>query len=179
MALNWLLAPRLGADAAFLAAYPPTVLFHFCLNKWWTFRDQSQVGRRQVAEYLLMTVVMIMAAGSTLDSTFASVAKSIGQEVPMLAGRKPGPRAMVTGMWTMIVFALLGNIPMIAGTDILKATTISGTMVMGLAPIFLLAPLVRHSPWSFHLAFWPGILLGVLLATGMRSEEHTSELQSH
>jgi len=117
--------------------------------------------------YLLMTVVMIMAAGSTLDSTFASVAKSIGQELPMLAGRKPGPRAMVTGMWTMIVFALLGNIPMIAGTDILKATTISGTMVMGLAPIFLLAPLVRHSPWSFHLAFWPGILLGVLLATGM------------
>jgi Na+/proline symporter len=120
-----------------------------------------------VFPFLLMTVVMIMAAGSTLDSTFASVAKSIGQEMPMLAGRKPGPRAMVVGMWTMIVFALLGNIPMIAGTDILKATTISGTMVMGLAPIFLLAPLVRHSPWSFHLAFWPGILLGVLLATGM------------
>jgi Na+/proline symporter len=117
--------------------------------------------------YLLMTVVMIMAAGSTLDSTFASVAKSIGQEVPMLAGRKPGPRAIVVGMWTMIVFALLGNIPMIAGTDILKATTISGTMVMGLAPIFLLAPLVKHSPWSFHLAFWPGVLLGVMLATGM------------
>ena len=117
--------------------------------------------------YLLMTIVMIMAAGSTLDSTFASVAKSIGQEVPMLAGRKPGARAMVIGMWTMIVFALLGNIPMIAGTDILKATTISGTMVMGLAPVFLLAPLVKHSPWSFHLAFWPGVLLGILLAAGM------------
>jgi hypothetical protein len=52
---------------------------------------------------------------------------------------------------------------MIAGTDILKATTISGTMVMGLAPVFLLAPLVRFSPWSFHLAFWPGVILGVLL----------------
>lgn len=117
--------------------------------------------------YLLMTVVMIMAAGSTLDSTFASVAKSIGQEVPMLAGRKPGSRAMVIGMWTMLVFAILGNLPMIAGTDILKATTVSGTMVMGLAPVFLLAPLVKHSPWSFHLAFWPGIVLGVLLATGL------------
>jgi len=117
--------------------------------------------------YLLMTVVMIMAAGSTLDSTFSSVAKSIGRELPMLAGRTPGPRAMLIGMWTMVAFALLGNLPMIAGTDILKATTVSGTMVMGLAPVFLLAPLVRHSPWSFHLAFWPGIILGVLLAAGL------------
>ena len=120
-----------------------------------------------VFPYLLMTVVMIMAAGSTLDSTFASVAKSIGQELPMLAGRKPGPRAMVVGMWTMIVFALLGNIPMIAGTDILKATTISGTMVIGLAPIFLFSGRVGHSPLSFHLAFWPGIALGVLQAMNL------------
>lgn len=118
------------------------------------------------APYLLMTVVMIMAAGSTLDSTFSSVAKSVGQEVPLLAGRHPGPRSIMIGMWAMVVIAVLGNVPMIAGTDILKATTISGTMVMGLAPVFLLAPLVRHSPWSFHFAFWPGVLLGVLLAVG-------------
>jgi solute:Na+ symporter, SSS family len=116
--------------------------------------------------FLLMTIVMIMAAGSTLDSTFSSVAKSVGQELPLLAGRAPRARAMVIGMWTMVAFALLGNIPMIAGTDILKATTISGTMVMGLAPVFLLAPLVKYSPSSFHLAFWPGVLLGVLLAAG-------------
>lgn len=123
-------------------------------------------GAFGVLPYLLMTVVMIMAAGSTLDSTFSSVAKSIGQELPLLAGRKPGPRAMLIGMWTMAAFALLGNLPMIAGTDILKATTISGTMVMGLAPVFLMAPLVKYSPWSFHLAFWPGVGLGVLLAVG-------------
>jgi Na+/proline symporter len=116
--------------------------------------------------YLLMTCVMIMAAGSTLDSTFSSVAKSAGQELPLLAGRAPGSNAVRIGVWTMIAFALLGNLPMIAGTDILKATTVSGTMVMGLAPIFLLAPLVRHSPWSFHLAFWPGVVLGVMLAAG-------------
>jgi len=116
--------------------------------------------------YLLMTMVMIMAAGSTLDSTFSSVAKSIGQEMPLLAGRMPGTNALKIGIWTMIIFAVLGNLPMIAGTDILKATTVSGTMVMGLAPIFLLAPLVKHSPWSFHLAFWPGVILGVMLATG-------------
>jgi solute:Na+ symporter, SSS family len=114
--------------------------------------------------YFLMTMVMIVAAGSTLDSTFASVSKLIGQEVPLLAGRRPGPNALRIGVWTMIGIAVLGNLPMIAGTDILKATTVSGTMVMGLAPVFLLAPLVRYSPWSFHLAFWPGVIIGVLVA---------------
>lgn len=117
-----------------------------------------------VIPYLLMTIVMIMAAGSTLDSTFASVAKSVGREIPLLAGRRPGARSILIGMWTMVAIAAFGNIPMIAGTDILKATTISGTMVMGLAPVFLLSSLVRHSPWSFHLAFWPGVVLGILLA---------------
>jgi len=118
------------------------------------------------APYVLMTVIMVMAAGSTLDSTFSSIAKSVGQEVPLLAGRAPGARAVTVGMWAMVAIAVLGNLPMIAGTDILKATTLSGTMVMGLAPVFLLSPLVRHSPWSFHLAFWPGVTLGVLLALG-------------
>jgi hypothetical protein len=119
-----------------------------------------------VLPYLLMTLVMILAAGSTLDSTFASVSKSIGLELPRLAGRNPGAQAVRVGMWTMIACAALGNLPMIAGTDILKATTVSGTMVMGLAPVFILAPLVRRSPWSFHLAFWPGVALGLLLAGG-------------
>ena len=120
-----------------------------------------------VVPYMMMTLIMILAAGSTLDSTFAAVAKSIGYEVPLLAGRAAGNNAVKIGMWTMIAFALLGNLPMLAGTDILKATTVSGTMVMGLAPIFILAPLTRYSPWSFHLAFWPGVALGVLLATNL------------
>lgn len=120
-----------------------------------------------VVPYMMMTLIMILAAGSTLDSTFAAVAKSIGQEVPMLARRSPGNNAVKVGMWTMIAFALLGNLPMIAGTDILKATTLSGTMVMGLAPVFILAPLTRYSPWSFHLAFWPGVALGILLAMNL------------
>jgi Na+/proline symporter len=114
--------------------------------------------------YFLMTMIMIVAAGSTLDSTFAAVSKLAGQEVPLLAGRKEGPKALRIGVWTMVAIAVFGNVPMIAGTDILKATTVSGTMVMGLAPVFLLASLVRYSPLSFHLAFWPGVILGVLLA---------------
>jgi SSS family solute:Na+ symporter len=116
--------------------------------------------------YFLMTMIMIVAAGSTLDSTFASVSKLVGQEMPLFSGRQPGPNALRIGVWTMVAIAVFGNLPMIAGTDILKATTVSGTMVMGLAPVFLLAPLTRYSPWSFHLAFWPGVALGVLLAAG-------------
>jgi len=67
----------------------------------------------------------------------------------------------------MVAFALLGNLPMIAGTDILKATTISGTMVIGLAPIFLFSGRVGYSPLSFHLAFWTGISLGILQAMNL------------
>jgi hypothetical protein len=110
-----------------------------------------------------MTVVMVSAAGSTVDSAFSSFSKAIALEVPMLAGRASGPSAVRAGTAAMVVLAMAGNIPMFFGTDILAATTISGTMVMGLAPVFLLQRFVRYSPASFHLSFWPGVALGLLL----------------
>ena len=67
----------------------------------------------------------------------------------------------------MIGFAIIGNLPMIMGTDILKATTISGTMVIGLAPIFLLHGFVRPTKLGFHLSFWIGIILGILLTINL------------
>lgn len=124
-------------------------------------------GTLGVGAFFFMMVVMVASAGSTLDSTFSSLAKSMARELPMLAGRAEPTRAVALGTWTMVLFALLGNLPMIAGTDILKATTLSGTMVMGLAPVFLLQRFVGHSPWSFHLSFWTGIALGILLAVKM------------
>ncbi len=114
-----------------------------------------------------MTVVMVASAGSTLDSTFSSVAKSVAQELPLLAGRPASVAAVSVGSFAMIAFAVLGNLPMIAGTDILKATTVSGTMVIGLAPVFLLARWIGYSPLSFHLSFWTGIVLGILLTLGL------------
>jgi solute:Na+ symporter, SSS family len=119
-----------------------------------------------VAGFFTMIVVMVSSAGSTLDSTFTSLSKLVANDLPLLAGRTHVPRAMTIGALTMVVFALLGNLPMIAGTDILKATTISGTMVIGLAPVFLLSGRVRHSPASFHLAFWTGIGLGLMEVLG-------------
>ncbi|KRP86600.1 sodium:solute symporter [Pseudomonas shahriarae] len=119
-----------------------------------------------VVALLVMTVVMVSAAGSTLDSTFSSLAKLAGRELPALAGHDLGRKAIGAGMAAMVVFAVLGNIPMMAGTDILKATTISGTMVIGLAPVFILHGLIRPTWLSFHLSFWIGMALGVSLVLG-------------
>lgn len=121
-------------------------------------------GTLGLGAFFFMTVVMVASAGSTLDSTFSSLAKSVARELPLLAGRTEPARAVALGTAAMVAFALLGNLPMIAGTDILKATTLSGTMVIGLAPAFLLQRFVGYSPWSFHLSFWTGIGLGVLLS---------------
>ena len=45
----------------------------------------------------------------------------------------------------------------------IAATTISGTMVMGLAPIFILTFLPGAGHWSFHSAFWPRIVFGIIM----------------
>lgn len=118
-----------------------------------------------LATLFIMSAIMMTSAGSTLDSTFSSVSKSLAVDLPRLLGRSseilPDKR---TGAAVMVIFAVAGNLPLFAGTDILKATTISGTMVMGLAPVFLFYRFTRWSPWSFHLSFWSGIALGTLLA---------------
>lgn len=115
----------------------------------------------------LMSVIMMTSAGSTLDSTFNAFAKSIAVDLPKLAQRaKDRLPSIRAGAVVMVVFAIMGNLPMFAGTDILKATTISGTMVMGLAPVFLFYGFTRWSPWSFHLSFWTGLGLGVCMTLG-------------
>ncbi|MGE5145231.1 MAG: Na+/proline symporter [Candidatus Eiseniibacteriota bacterium] len=127
---------------------------------------------------LLFNAIMLTSAGSTLDSTFASTAK--------LAARDwsndyapPVERHAVRGRRLMLAIALLGNLPLLAlylpagaGPAIIAATTISGTMVMGLAPIFLLSWIRPAGALSFHLAFWPGIVLGVLLTVEGAARVH-------
>lgn len=115
-----------------------------------------------LAGLLVMTLVMMNSAGSTIDSTLSSVAKLVALDIPFLAQRQLGRSAVKVGIWSMVLLAVFGSLPMLMGTDILKATTISGTMVMGLAPVFLLGRWVQYSPWSFHLSFGSGLLLGFL-----------------
>ncbi len=126
---------------------------------------------------LVFNAIMLTSAGSTIDSTFASSAKLTAVDWPNKGG-DPDKRQLITGRRTMIIIALLGNLPLLTiylgdgvGPAIIAATTISGTMVMGLAPIFLLSFLPSAGPASFHLAFWPGLAFGVIktveAATGM------------
>ena len=115
-----------------------------------------------------MNVLMLTSAGSTLDSTFSSMAKAGALDLGSVMARvgfRPGSVSL--GRWAMIMIAVLGNLPLFTGARILQATTISGTMVMGLAPIFLLAFLREAPPLSFHLAFWAGVALGLLEALGL------------
>lgn len=115
----------------------------------------------------IMSVIMLTSAGSTLDSTFSSLAKSVAVDLPALTARGAEQRpSLRVGAWAMVAFAVIGNLPLFAGAEILAATTISGTMVMGLAPVFLFYRVTHWSPWSFHLSFWTGMLLGILLAVG-------------
>lgn len=109
---------------------------------------------------LMMNLIMITSAASTIDSTFSSFSKLIVVDL-----NKKKFENIRMGRLAMTLVALLGTIPVFFGADILSASTISGTMVIGLAPIFLfwkkLMPVI-----SFHLSVWTGIAVGVLLATG-------------
>lgn len=116
---------------------------------------------------LLVNAVMLTSAGSTLDSTFSSVAKAVGRDTRGLPGRLAYAATPALGRKVMVVGAVVGTVPVFLGAEILQATTISGTMVSGLAPVFLLGAVLRAPPASFHLAFWPGVGVGVAEVLGL------------
>ncbi|MFQ5989420.1 MAG: sodium:solute symporter [Candidatus Methylomirabilales bacterium] len=112
-----------------------------------------------------MNVIMLCSAGSTLDSTLSSISKEAGVDLATIGFQRWKGRVTI-GKVAMVAIAVLGNLPLFAGASILQATTISGTMVMGLAPIFILHFLPSVPRASFHLAFWTGLGLGVLYTLG-------------
>ena len=112
----------------------------------------------------MVNIIMLTSAGSTVDSAFSAVAKAISVDVPGVRGR--ARHGLGAGRLAMAGAAVLGNIPLFFGAAILAATTISGTMVLGLAPVFLLGLVLEAPPASFHLAFWTGIAVGLLEVLG-------------
>lgn len=133
-----------------------------------------------VAVLAMMTVMMMVSAGSTLDSTLASFSRAAvvdvtgrhddGSAAPALWGRLGRRLAHADpirlGRAAMIAAVLIGSLPLFAGAAILKATTVSGTMVLGLAPAFLLFAWARAGTLAFHLGFWPGVAVGIMYAAG-------------
>lgn len=104
---------------------------------------------------LVINFIMITSAASTLDSTFSSFSKLLSIDLKM-------GQTIKFGRLSMLVIAILGTLPVFFDAEILSATTISGTMVIGLTPVFIFwkskAPKI-----SFHLSVFCGILFGFLL----------------
>lgn len=104
---------------------------------------------------LVINFIMITSAASTLDSTFSSFSKLLAVDLKMGANLTFGRAAMVG-------IAILGTIPVFLDAEILSATTISGTMVIGLTPIFIFWKLPAPKI-SFYLSVVCGLIFGFLL----------------
>jgi Na+/proline symporter len=119
---------------------------------------------------LVFNGIMLLSGGSTIDSTFTSMSKLVARDWRSDWG-EPSGRHLTAGRVAIVVVAIIGNLPLLTiylgdrvGPAIIAATTISGTMVMGLAPIFLLSWVRVAGPMSFHLAYWPGVAIGIVRA---------------
>ena len=124
-----------------------------------------------LAMLMVFNAIMLMTGGSTIDSTLTSIAKLTGRDWRNNA-LDAAANQVTTGRVAMVVVAIVGNLPLLTiylgdkvGPAIIAATTISGTMVMGLAPVFLLSWLRQAGGVSFHMAFWPGVAIGLTRAT--------------
>lgn len=106
--------------------------------------------------FIVMNLIMITSATSTLDSAFSSFSKLWVIDI-----RKNKQLSIRKGRIAMLILAILGTIPIFLNAEILQATTVSGTMVLGLAPIFLLWKLDAPKI-SFYLAIFTGIFCGIL-----------------
>jgi Na+/proline symporter len=104
---------------------------------------------------LIINLIMITSAASTLDSTFSSFSKLLAVDLNL-------GNSISFGRISMIIVAILGTIPVFFGAEILAATTISGTMVIGLMPVFLFWK-IKVPKISFHLSVIGGLFFGILL----------------
>lgn len=126
---------------------------------------------------LVMNFIMITSAASTLDSTFTSFAKltvldlEVGRvKTANLFSSVLNPAGSADpvslGRWAMVVLVLIGTLPVLLNPAILSATTVSGAMVVGLAPVFCLWRLPAPA-LSFWLSVGFGLLCGVVYAAGL------------
>ena len=130
---------------------------------------------------LVVAILMMNSAGAVLDSAFAAIARHVSVDLAGQGGAHPAgfsglwaplrrfaaeDGGVRLGRWTMVGFAAIGNLPLFLGADILQATTISGTMVLGLAPPFLLWRWHKPAPLAFILSFAVGLATGITVAAG-------------
>ncbi|WP_298950087.1 sodium:solute symporter [uncultured Nonlabens sp.] len=111
---------------------------------------------------LIINFIMITSAASTLDSTFSSFSKMLTIDLNL-------GKTVSFGRIMMILVAVLGTIPVFLDAEILSATTISGTMVIGLTPVFVLWKM-KVPRVSYFLSVTCGLVFGTLLVLGWLPE---------
>ena len=122
------------------------------------FKGQAavEVGKAfGVVILLVINFIMITSAASTLDSTFSSFSKLLSIDLGVI-------NDLTFGRASMAAIAILGTLPIFLNVEILSATTISGTMVIGLTPVFLFWN-IKVPKISFYLSVSTGLIFGFLL----------------
>jgi hypothetical protein len=104
---------------------------------------------------LIINFIMITSAASTLDSTFSSFSKLLTMDLRW-------GKTITFGRIMMVLVAVLGTIPVFLNAEILSATTISGTMVIGLTPVFILWK-IKAPQISYFMSVFCGLIFGTLL----------------
>ncbi|WP_286756748.1 sodium:solute symporter [Roseivirga sp. UBA838] len=117
-----------------------------------------------IISMLVINLIMITSASSTLDSAFASFSKLMAVDL------KIGNASVSSGRLIMVLIAVLGTIPVFFNPTVLSATTISGTMVIGLAPVFIFWRWKVHR-LAFVLTVLTGTAFGIWFATGAYPKE--------
>ena len=112
---------------------------------------------------LVINFIMITSAASTLDSTFSSFSKLLAVDLNL-------GKSVSFGRITMATVAILGTIPVFLNAEILSATTISGTMVIGLTPMFVFWK-YKVPKISFYLSIFCGLFFGILLVFNVFPEQ--------
>ena len=113
-----------------------------------------------VGMMLLVNFIMITSAASTLDSSFNSFSKLLVLDLGLLKSS-----SISIGRKMIIFCCIVGTIPIFFSPEILSATTISGTMVIGLSPVFLFW-FMRPPKISYYLSVGFGIAVGILYTMG-------------
>jgi Na+/proline symporter len=110
---------------------------------------------------LMMNFIMVTSASACIDSAFTAFSK-----LTVVDLGKPEKVSVYRGRIAMVIVAVAGTLPVFLGPEILSATTISGTMVIGFAPVFLFWN-IKVPPLGFYLSVGAGVVIGLLFTVGL------------
>lgn len=149
---SFLLASVLGALCIVLFS----IIGVYAQNQGMQGQAAVEVGKVfGVVILLVINFIMITSAASTLDSTFSSFSKLLAIDLNL-------GKDLTFGRASMVAIALIGTLPVFLDVEILSATTISGTMVIGLTPVFLFWN-IKAPKISFYLSVVCGLIFGFIL----------------